>query len=646
MNANRTASPPLPVDADDEITGLRERVSALRHSAELPEIEVRPMLDAALAELDLTVGMLGRLRSAFDTGEADRAEGAEPERRLLRAVFQELPAPIFLLEHDGQVRRVNRQAAALLGIDPGSASGRPFTALIHLPDRAVVKKQLTAVTHTRSPRGVHCKLLGASGLLDIAITIDLVDHPGEAGPLVIAVAGPAATPLRPFVGAAPAPSRTRTSRRAIAEATQRFDLMNSATRLLLENAAFSESVMLRRCASLLASELTAWVLVDVEQEEELRRMFVTGPVGEQFTDLAGAIEGRDPQPGSLPFEVYRSGRSRLLAEATDPLALGTVSSGVPVLDLLGATTILCAPLAGGERRYGAVTLARRLDAGAFTVADLELAEEIAQHIAIAIKVGRMFMRRSAVTEALQASLLPRELPRIPGVELATAYLASTENPEVGGDFYDLYQSPGSWGLAIGDVRGRGEEAAAVTAMARHAIRVFAHWNPDPADVLKKANEVMHAQPGSEQFVTAIAANLAWHEGLLRVVLASTGHPAPLLMRPDGRVRMLSGGGLPLGVFDDAHPTAEQVDLEVGDLLFFYSDGITEARSSEGSYFESRLADELVGTAGQPAGAVVNSIRDCVLEFSGNCLRDDITMMALRVIEPPDEISAGGVPHDS
>ncbi len=186
----------------------------------------------------------------------------------------------------------------------------------------------------------------------------------------------------------------------------------------------------------------------------------------------------------------------------------------------------------------------------------------------------------------------------------------------------------------------------MTAMARHAIRVFAHWNPDPADVLRMVNEVMQSQPGSEQFVTAIAAKLGWHEGLLRVVLASAGHPVPLLVRPDGRVRKLSGGGLPLGVFDDAHPAAEQVDLEPGDLLFFYSDGITEARSAEGGYFEVRLADELVGLSGRPAGDVVSGIRDCVLEFSQNCLRDDITMMVLRATEPPDEMPASGVPHDS
>ena len=106
------------------------------------------------------------------------------------------------------------------------------------------------------------------------------------------------------------------------------------------------------------------------------------------------------------------------------------------------------------------------------------------------------------------------------------------------------------------------------------------------------------------------------------------------MRPDGRVRFLPGGGLPLGFFEDARPATEQLELEPGDLLFFYSDGVTEARDAGGEYFERRLADELARLAGRPASEVVASIRDRVLDFSESDLRDDVTMMALRVLDPP------------
>ena len=619
---------------------MREKIRALRQDAEAPDAQLRPKLDAVFAELDHAMGLLGKEAGDHDADASARPDVADTERRLLRAVFQEVPAPIFLLGRDGSIRRVNRQAAALLGTEPGSETGKPFTALVDLRDRSNVRSQLTTLLRTSRPRQVRCSLLSTTGKVPTVLTVDLVERPGESGPLVMAVVGPAIMPQPPAAArGASATGHAASAGHAIAEATQHFDLISATTRLLLKNAAFGESLMLRRCANLLAAELSAWVIVDVEQEGVMRRALVVGPASERFADLAQAIEDRDPESGSLPWEVHRTGRSRLLADAWDETALGTASSGVPVLALLNATSALCTALTDGERRYGTLTLARRPEAGAFAAAELELVEEISEQLAVAIKIGRMFLRRSVITEALQSSLLPRELPVIPGVEIATGYVPGAEELGVGGDFYDVYPSAGSWGLVIGDVGGRGEEAAAATAMARYTIRVLAHWNPDPADVLRMANEVMTAYHNSEHFVTAVAAHLRWEGGVARVTYASAGHPAPLLVRPDGRVRMLPSGGMPLGLFDDARPAAEEVSLEPGDLLMFYCDGLTEARSEDGAYFESRITDELAGLAGRSASDMVSAMRELVLEFSQSDLRDDLTLVTLRVLDRPDAIAS-------
>jgi len=292
-------------------------------------------------------------------------------------------------------------------------------------------------------------------------------------------------------------------------------------------------------------------------------------------------------------------------------------------------------LSDGERSYGALTLIRRADDRPLEVADLGLVEELGEQVALAIKVDRMFVRRSEVVEALQASLLPRDVPPVPGVDIATAYLTATEGLDVGGDFYDVYDSPGGWGLAIGDVQGKGEEAATVTAMARHAVRVLAHWNSDPAAVLSMLNEVMLAQRGNDRFVTAIAAHLRWDGSILRMTVGSAGHPGPMLVRPDGRVRLLSGGGLPLGLFPECEPGTAELELEPGDMVFFFTDGVTDARSPDNAYFETRLTDELAALAGRAAHEVVSAMRTLVLEFSRNDLRDDMTMLVLRVLEPTD-----------
>jgi serine phosphatase RsbU (regulator of sigma subunit) len=268
------------------------------------------------------------------------------------------------------------------------------------------------------------------------------------------------------------------------------------------------------------------------------------------------------------------------------------------------------------------------------MADLGLAEELGEQLAIAIRVDRLFRRHSEVTEALQASLLPRSLPDVPGTELAAVYVAATSGLEVGGDFYDAYRVPGGWGLAIGDVCGKGEEAAVVTAAARHAIRVLAHDCPDPAEVLRKANAMMLADEFGGRFLTAKIAYPQWRDSSLHIALGSSGHPGPAIVRADGRVEMLGEGGLPLGLFPDAEPGIGELDLAEGDVLFFFTDGVTEARDAAGRYFEDRLTDELAGLAGRSAAEMVAAVRDRVTSFSGNQLRDDMTILALRAGAPP------------
>ena len=143
-----------------------------------------------------------------------------------------------------------------------------------------------------------------------------------------------------------------------------------------------------------------------------------------------------------------------------------------------------------------------------------------------------------------------------GLDLSAAYVPASEGLEVSGDFYDVFPVQGGWAITVGDVCGKGQEAAAMTGAARHAIRVIAHWNPDPVDVLAKVNEVILAGGYEDRFVTAKLAYLRWDGDHLRVELASSGHPGPAVVRPDGRVDVLSGGGLPLGLFPDAEPERE------------------------------------------------------------------------------------------
>jgi len=149
------------------------------------------------------------------------------------------------------------------------------------------------------------------------------------------------------------------------------------------------------------------------------------------------------------------------------------------------------------------------------------------------------------------------------------------------------------------------------------------------------NEVILAGDYEDRFVTAKLAYLRWDGTRVHAELASSGHPGPAVVRPDGRVEVLSGGGLPLGLFPDAEPERAAPELGQDDLLFFYSDGVTEARSPDMGFFEDHLADELAGMAGRSAAETTRMIQGRVTSFSQGRLRDDMTIVVAKVTSPPD-----------
>jgi serine phosphatase RsbU (regulator of sigma subunit) len=153
-------------------------------------------------------------------------------------------------------------------------------------------------------------------------------------------------------------------------------------------------------------------------------------------------------------------------------------------------------------------------------------------------------------------------------------------------------------------------------------------------VLRSANDVMLAEEFGGRFVTAAVGYLRWQRRRLHVVLSSAGHPSPVLIRPDGRTQRLQGGGLPLGIFPDAVPETETFDLEPGDVLFLYTDGLTGACGPDMVSFEDRLTDELAVLAGKPPAVLVSRVRELALEFCRGELRDDMTMLAVRAGDPP------------
>ncbi|MER7943576.1 SpoIIE family protein phosphatase [Streptomyces sp. NPDC094458] len=236
---------------------------------------------------------------------------------------------------------------------------------------------------------------------------------------------------------------------------------------------------------------------------------------------------------------------------------------------------------------------------------------------------------------LQQSLLPSELPVVPGLEAASYY--HTASPDLlGGDFYDLFPlDTGRWAFFLGDVCGKGPQAAAVTSLARYTLRAAAMHDPDPVTVLTTLNSVLHERyaSGEGHYCTVIFGVLqSANDGHVGVHLASGGHPSALIQRADGSADYLpTPGGLLVGVLPQAPFTAARTDLLPGDTLLLYTDGLTEARTGPKRELYGDDALRAFTAARTPAGpqALITALSGLLASF-GDGLDDDTALLALGV----------------
>lgn len=246
----------------------------------------------------------------------------------------------------------------------------------------------------------------------------------------------------------------------------------------------------------------------------------------------------------------------------------------------------------------------------------------------AVEAGERF---AALARTLQESLLPPHLPDVPGMEIAARYLPAGSGVDVVGDFYDVFQTgPSNWAVTIGDVCGKGVEAAKVTALARYTIRAGAVGLHSPAEVLRLLNEAMRRQHSdSERFVTAAYATLEQVMGRVRVWLCLAGHPPALCRRADGRVEEVGLPGTILGAFDTVDLFDTGLDLDAGDVLVLYTDGVTESRRGTEFFGEQRLHDLLAATDGT-AAQVAERLEAAVVAFTEGEQPDDTAILVIRL----------------
>lgn len=420
------------------------------------------------------------------------------------------------------------------------------------------------------------------------------------------------------------------ARREANLARRRLAFLARANEELVSSLDFRET--LQRVVNLAVPALADWCAIELRTDEGT--VFeVAHAAPERIAELNQVLDryGRGG-PGSPVEHVMASGEPILVRKLTDDMLRQTArdEEHFDELKRLGITSAVIVPLRTRGRVVGVLSMATAESGRSFGPRDMTFTEELARAAATAIDNARLYEERSRIARTLQSSLLPPSLPVIPGVEVVARYRPTGRGTLVGGDFYDLFESgPNDWALVMGDVCGKGTEAAALTGLVRHTVRATAVRTPAPQDVLRSVNDRI-LREGADRFCTVAYAHLRREDGALHVTASCGGHPPPLVVRPGHSVQAADCMGTLLGVVDRPRLVQEGLTLGPGDLAVFYTDGVTEEYDRAGISGEGRVVSILWEAAELDAEGVADRIYKDVVEFSTGPPRDDMALVVLRV----------------
>jgi serine phosphatase RsbU (regulator of sigma subunit)/PAS domain-containing protein len=386
---------------------------------------------------------------------------------------------------------------------------------------------------------------------------------------------------------------------------------------------------LRRAADLATPDFADGCVVSVQGENGMieRVAVAHRNPGRREAMRRLADEYREVIESSSPLAEVLRGREPALFEVTDEMlrAGARDAEHLNLMRAVGAGSAMVVPMAAGAKVVGALTLVADATSRRFDDVDLEVAVEFGRRAGLAVENARVTELRTEIATTLQRGLLPPDLPPMRGWRVATMYRPAGELNEVGGDFYEAFRIEGGWMIVLGDVVGRGADAAALTALARHTIHTAGALTSDPIAALRALNSRLREGERIPLCSAAVVVLEDRPSEAAGAIAVAAGHPLPLLVRGSS-LSEAAGPGPLLGALPDPHWTTCEVELQPGDQLIVYTDGVTDARSGDELFGDQRLRVQLTGS-GRPEAAVAR-VERALTRFAGDTVADDAALVAI------------------
>ncbi|HYO60645.1 MAG TPA: SpoIIE family protein phosphatase [Actinomycetota bacterium] len=614
----------FPVHCGDTVTGVLEFFSP----------EIREPDHELLRMMEAIGGQIGQFVQRENVQDEVRASEARKS-----AILEAALDCIVSMDHHGCVVEFNPMAEKVFGYSRADAVGKEMAELIIPPTlREAHRQGLAHYLATGEERVVGerieitaCRADGSEFPVELAIT--RVDVPGP--PLFTGYLRDITKRKRGEEERQELLAREREARAAAELAQDRLAFLALASAQMSSSLDYRET--LQSLVDLAVPRMGDWCFVDVLQEDDTHVRVALSYADPEQAAIAQELAQPSPTGERVGVQaVLKGGRSILVDHYTDDVfvELGVTEERRDLLLRMAPSSHMIVPLKARGRVLGALVLVSTRSDRIYTDDDLHLAEELARRAAIAIDNARLFQERTHVARTLQKSLLPPNLPDIPGIDLAARYEPAGEANEVGGDFFDVFRwGRRRWAIVIGDVSGKGADAAAVTGLARHTLRAAALAQRSPSAILGVLNEALLADGPKEKFSTVVFATLEMTDDGVCLTAASGGHPPPLVIRKDGQMEELAVPGTLIGVFKDVDLTDQFTYLEPGDMVVFYTDGVTDIPGLEDEN-QSLLVETFArAVSSADPRAVADEIVRAAVEVQNGVPNDDIALIVLRVADP-------------